>query len=171
MMNMKKLFFTLVIAVAAILPANAQKIGFIDTDSVLNALPDYQAAVKKLDAQAEQYRQQLDADYQVIDQIYNAYQNQKARLTTAQRSNVENDIIQREQQLKEKQEQYFGAEGAMAKASEKLLTPIRNRVEKAVSQYAVANGYSLILDLAVTGGIVYKRDSDEITGAIIKMLK
>ena len=170
-MYMKKLFFTLVIAFAAILPAKAQKIGFIDTDSVLNALPDYQAAVKKLDSQAEQYRSQLDADLQVIDQIYNAYQNQKARLSTSQRTNIENDIISREQQLKQKQESYFGADGVMAKNSEKLLSPIRTRVEKAVSQYAAANGYSLILDLAVVGGVVYKKDSDEITGAIIKMLK
>ncbi|MBO4572044.1 MAG: OmpH family outer membrane protein [Bacteroidales bacterium] len=168
---MKRLFFTLVIAIAAILPANAQKVGFIDTDSVLNALPDYQAAVKKLDSQAEQYRQQLDAELQVIDQIYNAYQNQKSRLTTAQRSSIENDIITREQQLKANQEKYFGSEGLMAQNSEKLLAPIRTRVEKAVAQYASANGYSLILDLAVTAGVVYKKDSDDLTKAIIKMLK
>lgn len=168
---MKRILFAFVVALAAVLPASAQKIGFIDTDSVLNALPDYQAAVLKLDNQADQYRQQLDADLQVIDQLYNAYQNQKSRLTTSQRTNVENEIIQREQQLKAKQEQYFGAEGTMAQLSDKLLAPIRTRVEKAVSQYAIANGYSLILDLAVTGGVLYKRNSDEITGEIIKMLK
>ena len=170
-MNMKKLFFTRVIAFAAILPASAQKIGFIDTDSVLNALPDYQAAVKKLDSQAEQYRNQLDADLQVIEQIYNAYQNQKARLTTSQRTNVENDIVSREQQLQQKQESYFGTDGVMAKNSEKLLGPIRQRVEKAISQYASSNGYSVVFDLAVTGGVVYMKEADEITGAIIKMLK
>ena len=171
MKNMKKMFFTRVVALAAVLPAGAQKIGFIDTDSVLNSIPDYQAAVKKLDAQAEQYRSQLDAELQVIDQIYNTYQAQKARLSTTQRTNYENEIISREQQLKEKQESYFGAEGVMAKNSEKLLAPIRNRVAKTVEQYAAANSYSVIFDLAVTGGVVYMKKSDDITETIIKMLK
>ena len=47
---MKRLFFTLVAVIATLLPAKAQKIGFIDTDSILMSLPDYKAAIEKLDA-------------------------------------------------------------------------------------------------------------------------
>lgn len=165
---MKRLFLVFVVALAAIIPAKAQKVGFINTDSVLLAIPEYQKAISQLDAQADKYKNQLDQELQVIDRLYNSYQSQKAYLSTSQRTSIENDIVSKEQQLKAKQEQYFGQEGVMAKQSDALLTPIRNKVTKAIEAYANANGYSLIIDLAVNTGIVFKRDSDDLTNAIIK---
>jgi len=168
---MKRLIFVFVIALAGILPANAQKIGYINTDSVLLAIPEYKTATAQLDAQAEKYKTQLDQELQVIDRIYTSYQSQKSYLSTSQRNSIENDIISKEKQLKVKEEQYFGQSGVMAKQSETLLQPIRTKVNNAIAAYAEANGYSIIIDLAVTTGIVYKRDSDDISSEIIKFFK
>ena len=161
----------LLAAFATILPAGAQKVGFINTDSVMVALPEYQAAVKQLDAQADQYKQELQNTLASIDRLYNNYQSQKAYLSASQRTSYENDIISREQQMKKRQDECFGAEGLMAKASEQLLSPIRSKVTSAVSEYCEANGYTLILDLAVSAGIVYKNGADDITKEIINILK
>lgn len=165
---MKKLFLVFAFAIAAVFSANAQKVGFINTDSVLLAIPEYQTAIAQLDSQAEKYKNQLDQELQIIDRLYNSYQSQKSYLSTSQRTSIENDIVSKEQQLKAKQEQYFGQDGVMAKQSETLLSPIRDKVSKAISSYAASNGYSMIVDIAVNNGIVYKRESDDITSAIIK---
>lgn len=165
---MKKLFLVFALAFAAIVPAKAQKVGFINTDSVLLAIPEYKTAIEQLDAQADKYKNQLDQELQIIDRLYNSYQSQKSYLSSSQRTSIENDIISREQQLKTKQDQYFGQDGVMAKQSESLLSPIRTKVTNAIASYAEANGYSMIVDTAVSTGIVYKRDSDDITSAIIK---
>ena len=164
---MKRLFLIVSVLLAGSLAANAQKVGFINTDSILLAIPEYQNATKQLDAQADSYKAQLDQELQVINRLYTSYQSQKVYMSSSQRTSVENDIISKEQQLKSKQEQYFGAEGVMAKQSEALLAPIRTRVSDAVAAYAKANGYSLVIDTAVTAGIVYKNDADEITKQII----
>lgn len=168
---MKRLFLVFVIALAGIIPAKAQKAGYINTDSVLLAIPEYTAATAQLDAQAQEYKNQLDQELQAIDRLYNSYQSQKAYLSTSQRTSIENDIISKEQQFKARQEEYFGHDGVLAKKSESLLGPIRDKVAKAVAAYADANGYSIVFDLAVTNGIIYKRESDDITSAIIKFLK
>ncbi len=168
---MKKVCMILLAVMTAIIPAKAQKVGFINTDSVMVALPEYQNAIKQLDDKATQYKQELQNSLAVIDNLYNNYQSQKNYLNNTQRASIENDIISKEQQMKKRQEDYFGAEGEMAKASEQLLSPIRAKVSEAVARYSADNGYNLIIDLAVNAGIIYKNDADDITKAVINILK
>ena len=168
---MKKIGIILTVIAAMAVPANAQKVGFINTDSVMMALPDYQNAIKQLDAQASQYKQELDNSLKIVEQMYNSYQSQKNYLSTSQRTNIENEIIAQEQQVKNRQESYFGKDGTMAKASEQLLKPIRDKVSAAVAQYAASKGYTVVMDLAITAGIIYKNDADDMTQAVINILK
>lgn len=168
---MKKLSLFILFALAAVIPAKAQKIGFINTDSVMVALPEYQAAIIQLDARAEQYKQELETSLKTVEQMYNSYQSQKSYLSSSQRSGIENEIITKEQEVKKRQESYFGAQGEMAKVSEKLLSPIRQKVSDAVAAYSLQNGYSVVIDLAVNAGIIFKNEADDITNAIIKILK
>lgn len=168
---MKKVCMILLAAMTAIIPAKAQKVGFINTDSVMVALPEYQSAIKQLDEKAAQYKQELQSTLASIDKLYNNYQSQKNYLSSTQRTSIENDIISKEQQMKKRQEEYFGAEGEMAKASEQLLAPIRAKVSEAVARYSAENGYNLIIDLAVNAGIIYKNDADDITNTVINILK
>lgn len=168
---MKKFSLLILFAVAAVLPAKAQKVGFINTDSVMVALPEYQAAVSQLDAKANQYKQELEASLKVVEQMYNSYQSQKSYLSSSQRASIENEIINKEQQVKRSQDAYFGAQGEMAKASEQLLAPIRQKVSDAVAAFSLQHGYSLVIDLAVNAGIIYKNEADDLTKAIINILK
>ena len=169
---MKKLFMILAVALISVsmLQAQSQKIGFINTETVLKELPEYQNAQKSLEQLTEKYKAEIEADLKVIDQLYTTYQNQKAYLSSSQRSTAENKIITKEQEMKKKEDSYFGSEGALAKKSEELLTPIREKVEKAVRYYCEENGFTAIIDLAGSGNIVYYDAKLDITQAIIKQL-
>lgn len=169
---MKKLFLILAIALMSVpaLRAQNQKIGFINTETVLNELPEYQKAQKTLEQLTEKYKAEVEADLKVIDQLYTNYQNQKAYLSSSQRSSAENNIITKEQQMKQKEENYFGAEGVLAKKSEELLTPIRERVDASVRRYCELHGFTAVIDLAGSGNIVYYDSALDITKEIIKSL-
>lgn len=169
---MKKLFTLLTLALlsASVLQAQSQKIGFINTETVLKELSEYQSAQKTLEQLSNKYKAEIEADLKVIDQLYSTYQNQKAYLSSSQRSSAENKIITKEQEMKKKEDSYFGSEGVLAKKSEELLTPIRERVEKAVRHYCELNGFTAIIDLAGTANIVYYDSALDITKDIIKQL-
>ena len=169
---MKKLFMILAVALLSVsmLQAQSQKIGFINTETVLKELPEYQNAQKSLEQLTEKYKAEIEADLKVIDQLYTTYQNQKAYLSSSQRSTAENKIITKEQEMKKKEDGYFGSEGTLAKKSEELLTPIREKVDKAVRNYCEENGFTAIIDLAGSGNIVYYDAKLDITQAIIKQL-
>lgn len=169
---MKKLFLILAVALMGVpaLQAQGQKFGFINTETVLNELPEYQKAQKTLEELSEKYKAEVEADLKKIDELYTNYQKQKSYMSSSQRSSAENNIITKEQSLKKKEEGYFGAEGTLAKKSESLLTPIREKVEAAVRSYCELYGFTAIIDLAGSGNIVYYDPALDITKEIIKKL-
>jgi len=168
---MKRILVIAAFLVVTAISVRAQKIGFINTDSVLTSIPDYVKAQAAIKAQANLYQEELEKDLKNIDELYNKYQSQKQYLSPTSCSSREQQIISLESDLKAKQEKYFGAKGEMTKKTETILAPIKKLVNEAISQYSKENGYSAILDIAATNGLIYHDESDDITGKIIDKLK
>jgi len=151
--------------------ARAQKVGFINTDSVLTSIPDYKMAQDTLKAQSAKFQAELENDLKTIDNLYNKYQEQRQYLSTASCVSREQQIIALENALKEKQESYFGEKGEMNKRSAALLDPIKKKVNEAIEVYSKEKGYSAIVDLVAVTGIIYYDKANDITGIIIEKLK
>lgn len=168
---MKKSLLVLTALVAGFFCAQAQNIGYINTETILGQIPEYQAAQQQLSDQADNYKATLESELAAIETLYNNYQARKSNMTSSQRTQTENEIISKERVVKEKQKIYFGEDGVMAKKSEELLTPIKNRVQRAIDAVAKKNGCAIVIDLAVTAGIVYKDSRCDYTQEVINMLK
>ncbi len=80
-------------------------------------------------------------------------------------------IVDRENKVKELQEQYFGQEGVLAKTSETLFTPIRERVMNTIDKVAKANDCALVLDVAGGMGVIYYVPDIDITDQVLKSLQ
>ena len=103
--------------------------------------------------------------------MYNRYQSSKASLNEYQRSQKENEIINKEKAAKELQKSYFGQDGYMQKKTDELLSPIKDRVQNAINQLAKQEGYSLVIDLAAAQGVIYNNPQHDLSSKIINMLK
>ena len=163
----------LIIAIAmlfATLQLSAQKVGYINTEKILSVIPEYVSAQTQLDKLAEQYRQKIEGEYSKIETMYQNYQQQKANLSAAARQQRENEIIQKEQTVKELQKTYFGQDGLMQKRSEELMGPVKARVDAAVKKIAENGNFMIIFDTAVMQGVAYARSSDDLSALVIKEL-
>lgn len=163
----------LIFAVAMLFAAfqlNAQKVGYIDTEKILKVIPAYNAAQKELDALGRQYQEKIEGEYAKIETMYVNYQSQKAGLSAQARQQRENEIISREQTVKELQQTYFGQDGLMQKRTEELLNPVREKVDAAVAEVAGKGGYILILDIASMSGVAYRNASADLSGEVIRIL-
>jgi outer membrane protein len=149
----------------------AQKIGYMNTETILSKIPAYTAAKEKLDALNSQYKAKVENEYKAIEQMYNRYQSSKASLNEYQRSQKENEIINKEKAAKELQKSYFGQDGYMQKKTDELLSPIKDRVQNAINQLAKQEGYSLVIDLAAAQGVIYNNPQHDLSSKIINMLK
>lgn len=168
--DMKKTLIAIVLLLTAAFSAQAQRIGVIDTEQILARIPAYVAAQEQLNALNDKYKATIEAELGRVEALYRNYQENRASMTAAQRQNAENEIIQKERVVQEKQKIYFGEDGIMAKKAEELLAPVRGRVDRAVEAVAKQGGYDLILDLAAVQGIVYKRDSIDLTDLVTELV-
>ena len=163
----------LIIALAMLVGAlqlNAQKIGYIDTEKILKAIPAYKSAQTQLETLSEQYQSKIESEYSKIEVMYNNYQRQKATMSAQARAQKENEIIEREKTVKQLQMSYFGQDGLMQKKSAELLDPIKNKVNAAIEKVASGGGYMILLDVAAMQGVAYKNEADDLSHLVIKAL-
>ena len=168
---MKKILIALVALLACFGTVRAQKIGYINTESILSEIPAYVSAQKQLDAMSDKYKASIEAELGKIETLYQNYQASKNSMTAVQRQNAENEIISKERVVQEKQKIYFGEDGIMAKKAEELLAPVQQQVNKAIEDVAKMGGYDLIIDLAAIQGVVYKKESLDLTQFVLVRYK
>lgn len=168
---MKKIVIALVAFLACSGLLRAQKIGYINTETILSEIPAYVAAQSQLDALSDKYKAAIEAEMGKIETLYQNYQATRNSMSASQRQNAENEIISKERVVQEKQKIYFGEEGIMAKKAEELLSPIRQEVSKAIEDVAKLGGYDLIIDLAAVQGVVYKNEKLDLTQFVLVRYK
>lgn len=167
---MKKIIAMAFAMLFAAVQMNAQKVGYIDTEKILSAIPAYKSAQSQLENLSRQYQGEIEREYAKIETLFNNYQAQKASLSAQARQARENDIIQKEQAVKELQQKYFGQNGQMQAKSEQLLNPIKEKVEAAVKALAQGGGYMIVFDVASMQGVAYKDEAYDLSGMVIKYL-
>ena len=164
---MKRIIIALVALLACFGSLSAQKIGYLNTETILGEIPAYVTAQSQLDALSDKYKATIETELGKVEAHYQNYQANRASMTSTQRQKAENEIIQKERVVQEKQKIYFGEDGLMAKKAEELLAPIRKDVDKAIEEVARMGGYDMIIDLAVVQGVVYKNENHDLTQQVI----
>ncbi len=163
---MKKIFILGVLVVFAVIPAAAQKFGFVDTEYILNNIPAYKSAQAQIDKLSADWQKEIEAQYGEVDKMYKNYQAEKVMLSDDMKKKREEEIIKKEQSVKDLQKKYYGPEGDLAKKQQELVKPIQDEVYKAIKELAVEGGYAAIFDTSADASVLYaspKQDkSDEV---------
>ncbi len=129
----------------------AQRFVFVDSDYILEKIPEYQDAQKKLDAIAEQWKQEIEAEYDKIDEMYRKYQAEQYLMDEKTKAERENEIMEKEKAVKELRKQRFGFEGDLFKKRQELVKPIQDKVFDAIKDMAESKGYDFVFDKANGG--------------------
>jgi outer membrane protein len=142
---MKKIIFFLLTSMFT-MQLQAQRYAVIDTRYILNKLPEYEEAQKKLDAFSIQWQKEIDDKQMALDQLYRNFEAERVMLSEELLKKREDDLFNREKELRDLQKKRFGFEGDLFKRRQELVKPIQDRVYNAVQKIAVARQYDLILD-------------------------
>ncbi len=141
-----KQIILILLAVVFTLQVQAQRYAVIDTRYILNKLPEYEEAQKKLDAFSIQWQKEIDDKQMALDQLYRNFEAERVMLSEELLKKREDDLFNREKELRDLQKKRFGFEGDLFKRRQELVKPIQDRVYNAVQKIAVARQYDLVLD-------------------------
>ncbi len=142
---MKKLFSTL--AFLFLLGNSnlfAQRFAYVDTDYIMDMLPDYKSAQKQLDLIAENWQKEAEAMKQEIDKMEKEYQAEQVLLTEELKKKKETEIKAKETELKDFMNKKFGYEGELFKKRQELVKPIQDKVFDACQKIAKQSALDFI---------------------------
>lgn len=168
---MKRLILTLALVLGIASMAAAQNYAVVNSEKIFKSIAQYNAAIDELDALAEQYQTQVDAKFEEVEKLYNAYMARRAQLSAASQQANEENILKKEQEATEFQESIFGTEGELMKKRLELIQPIQKRVFDAIEKYAKQKGYDMIIDISQNATMLYYSERADQTDAIIQSLK
>jgi outer membrane protein len=138
------LAFTLVLISSA--NTFAQRFAYVNSEYILEHIPEYFSAQKQLDALSIQWQEEVDNRFEEIEKLYQAYQQDQVVLNENLRRQREDEIVNKEKEVKDYQREKFGFEGDLYKERVRLIGPIQERVSKAIQEIAEAQNLDVILD-------------------------
>ena len=155
---MKKIIIAILLALPMI--ASAQKFGHINTQELFTQMPEVAQVKLKMDTVNAQYESQLASMQEEIQKKLQDYQSQEA-------------IKQiRQQELQEMQQRiqlfYQTAEQDIQRKQQELLTPVHEKMAKAIKAVGEREGYTYIFDSQAMVHI--GSDATDVTPAVKKEL-
>jgi outer membrane protein len=167
---MKKIFLILAVSFLTITNSNAQKFAYVDTDYILNKIPDFRQAQDKLDALSADWQKEIENKYADVEQMYRAYQQEQVLLTDEMKTKREEAIIKKETGAKNLQQKYFGPEGDLYAKRQELIRPIQDKIHDAIKQLAANNKYQVIFDSSSDLIMLYKNDNLDKSDKVLELM-
>jgi len=143
---MKKILIAILLIAAFSVNSQAQKYAIIDTKYILSKMPEYADADKKLQQISDQWQKEIDNLQTQLNDMYKNYDAEQYMLSDDLKKKREDELFNKEKELRDLQKKRFGYEGDLFKERERIVKPIQDKVYNAVQKMSVAHGYDFVLD-------------------------
>ncbi len=144
---MKKILLVAAFVFTATLVTHAQaRYAVIDTKYILNKIPEYKDADKKLALLGEQWQKEIDDKQATLDKMYKNYEAEQFMLTDELKKKREDELFVKEKEIRDLQKRRFGYEGDLFKERQRQVKPIQDKVFNAIQKIAIARSYDFVLD-------------------------
>ena len=175
MKAIKTLILTAALVCGGIMTANAQlgggqKIVYVDSEYIMENIPEYGDAQEELNALSDKWQKEVKAVYDKVSEMYSKYQTEMLLLSEDQKRAREQAIVDKEQEAKNLQMQYFGADGQLYQKRTELIQPIQEKVYTAMKEVAQTKNYAFILDLASGTSVLYASDKNDVSDDVLDQL-
>ena len=167
---MKRILFTLVITLAGVLGASAQKFALVDMDYILSSIPNYEIANEQLNQLSQRWQKEVEAIAKQAETMYKSYQNEMVFLTDDQKKKKEAEIVAKEKSAAELRQKYFGPEGELYKKRQTLMRPIQEDVYNAIKKVSEERGYQCIFDRASSADIIFASPRIDVSNEVLEKL-
>lgn len=128
------------------LSASAQRYAVIDSKYILEKIPDYKDAQGKLDQLSTLWQQEIDQKQTALDKLNKDYEAEQIILPDNLKKKREDEIFNKEKELRDLQKKRFGFEGDLFKKRQEFIKPIQDKVYNAIQKLAIERQYDFILD-------------------------
>jgi Skp family chaperone for outer membrane proteins len=168
-----KVLFLLTLVLMLSISAYAQRgvrIAYIDTEYILENVPEYQEATAQLNQKADKWKNEIQEKLAVIEQKRKDLSNEKALLTKELIAEREEDINFEEQEILDYQQKRFGPNGDLFIQKKQLMQPIQDQIFAAVQDLAEGRKYDFIFDKSSDAVMLFSAKQFDVSEQILRSI-
>lgn len=167
MNNLKLIVVILVVAMStSVFAQKAVKIGHINSNELLSAMPERAKIQKDLETYATDLRTTLETMRKEYETKIQEFQAKQDVMTDVIKNSKVKEITDLEKRITEFQQT---AEADLQKKEQELLQPVIDKAKDAINTVAKENAYTYVLDSSV-GVVLYSVEGDDILPLVKKKL-
>ncbi len=169
---MKKNYFFILLFLITYLVSGQRsvKIGYIDTEYILENLPEYNQVSDRLEEKAEGWKKEIENRSRKIEQKKEALNSERILLTNEMIDEIEEEITLDEEELSEYQQKRFGPRGDLIIQKQQLIQPIQDQIFNAIRELAESKNYDFIFDKSADIVMLYSDKRFDVSDQILRTI-
>ncbi|MBD3864580.1 OmpH family outer membrane protein [Olleya marilimosa] len=170
---MKIKVLIVLVMLAAGFSASAQRgvrIGYIDTEYILENIPEYTEATSQLESKVQKWKTEIEGKLNDVKQKREALNNEKALLTKELIDEREEDLLFEEKEILDYQQKRFGPNGDLMIQKRQLMQPVQDQIFQAVQDIAKAKKYDFVFDKSADVVMLYSAERFDMSEQIIRTI-
>ncbi len=162
-----KTILSIIIGLFLVSTLTAQKYAYVDTEYILDNIPEYKDAQSQVDELAEEFQEEVMEALAEIDKLYKNYQAESILMPDDIKEKKLEEIKKKEDAVKDMQNQRFGIEGDLFLKREELVKPIQEKIYNAIEELATEKNYAFVFDKAGSLTILFVNAKFDISDDIL----
>ena len=163
-------YLIIILLLAVLVPVQAQKYACVNTDYIMRNVPEYNQALTKINKYIEEWQQELQNKQQEVDELRQQYQQEAYLLPDNLKQRRQDEIHNKETELRALQRQRFGTGGDLEQKRAELMKPVQDRVYNAIERVAREKSYAFVFDKAASATVLYVSEKYDISNQVLEML-
>ncbi|RPH95337.1 OmpH family outer membrane protein [candidate division KSB1 bacterium] len=164
------LAFSILLGTTSNLEAKELKIGYVDSDRLLETNDDYKQARQKLQEEERQYVAQATTMEDALKSMADELKAQSLMLSEEARREREQRFLEKQQELEKFRRETWGEGGKLYARNIELSKPVLDKINAAIQKVSQEYSYDFVFD-AGSGNILFALPEYDITEKVLDELK
>ncbi len=147
------------------------KIAHINSESIMQTLPEAIDAQKSLDALVAQWETELQKMQAEWKKKFDDYDKKKLILTEQVRGDQEKELRDMDAAVSDFRNKKFGPSGELFQKQNEVMKPIQNKIFKVLDEIAKEDGFDYIFDKSGEILLLYSNDKLDLTQRVISRMQ
>lgn len=147
------------------------KIGWINSRTIMDKLPEAQEAQRQLDALVTEWQNELAKMQNEWQKKFAEYDKKKLILTDQMKSDNERELQDLDRKISEYRNRKFGQNGELFQKQNELMKPVQDKIYKAIQDVAKDESYDYIIDKSGEILLMYTNEKFDVTLAVLEKIK
>lgn len=163
------IIFAFVLVIVGSLSAQI-KVGYVDSQRILNEFDEAREAQAKLDMEAKKLQDEYQRLLAKLDSLNREYERQRLIMSETRRKEKEDEIMELQKQIQDFQVNKLGPNGEIYQKQAELVGPVLEKIKKVIQKIGEEENYDYIFD-TVAGNILYADPAHDLTDKVLYELK